>query len=423
MLCRMSDQKPTIRKTMVFVLAALFLGQYGSGVYDLILSNFLRDSQHLVAEQRGWLEFPRELPGILSLFAVSSLFFLNEVRIAAVSCLLMSAGLAAMAFLPDGSGLFMLSIWIMTVSLGQHILMGTIDSIVMHTARPENRSLRLGQMKALGTAASLLGALVVWIKWKFNTSFSVDFFMVAAACLMAALFLSRVPAPSFPKRKGWKQHFVFKKRYKTYYWLEILHGIRKQLYLTFGFWLMVSTLNQPPSYIGKTLLIAGVIGLGTQPFIGWSIRKFGERRVTIFDSIALSLLCVAYAFAPEMLPLHWATVVITICFILDNLLFSLGMARSTYIARICETPADITPSIYTGIAINHVASIFYGIAGGLIWTYAGGPQAVFLIGGIATIAAGFVARRMEDPADSEDGKNNPAPPSPARETPENCIQP
>ena len=159
---------------------------------------------------------------------------------------------------------------------------------------------------------------------------------------------------------------------------------------------MVSTLGQHPSYIAQTLLIAGVIGLGTQPLIGWSIRQFGEKKVMIFDSIALSLLCLAYAFAPQMLPLDWATFAITICFILDNLLFSLGMARSTYIARICETPADITPSIYTGIAINHVASIFYGIAGGLIWAYTGGPQAVFLIGGIATIAAGFVARHMED---------------------------
>ena len=40
---------PRIRKTMVFVLLALFLGQFGSGVYDLIFSNFLRDAQQTVA--------------------------------------------------------------------------------------------------------------------------------------------------------------------------------------------------------------------------------------------------------------------------------------------------------------------------------------------------------------------------------------
>ena len=51
-------------------------------------------------------------------------------------------------------------------------------------------------------------------------------------------------------------------------------------------------------------------------------------------------------------------------FLLDNLLFALGMARSTYVARICERPEEITPSIYTGLAINHVASISYGVLGG-----------------------------------------------------------
>ena len=384
----------TMRRTMLFVLIALFLGLYGGGVYDLIFSNFLRDVHHFDAEQRGLLELPRELPGILSLFAISALFFLNEVRMAAVACVLMAGGMFLLSRSDMGQGFWPLAGMIMVVSLGQHILMGTVDSIVMHTARPENRSLRLGQMKALATAAALLGALVVWVKWKFNQSFAVDFTMTACLCLVAALFLSLVKTPVFPKKKGWRECFIFKKTYKTYYLLEILHGIRKQLYLTFGFWLMVSTLQQSPGYIGQTLLIAGVIGLFTQPLIGWSIRRFGERRVTIFDSIALSCLCLAYAFAPDLLPRHWAVGVVTACFVLDNLLFALGMARSTYVAHISERKEDITPSIYTGIAINHVASIAYGVIGGLIWTYTGGPQAVFLVGGLATVAAGFVARGM-----------------------------
>ena len=349
------------------MLLALFLGQFGSGVYDLVFSNFLRDAQHLDVEMRGFIELPRELPGILSLFVVGMLFMFNEVRMAGVACLLMFGGMYALALCGPGTGLWVLSAWILTVSLGQHVLMGMIDTIVIHTARPENRSLRLGQMKALGTAASLLGALCVWIKWKFNQSFAVDFFIMGGVCLLAAVLLSRVKTPVFPKRRGWRECFVFKRRYTVYYGLEILHGIRKQLYLTFGFWLMVSTLGQSPEHIGKTLLIAGVVGLGTQPLIGWSIKRFGERNVTIFDSIALSLLCLAYAFAPGLLPSHWAVAVVTTCFVLDNLLFALGMARSTYVARICERPEEITPSIYTGLAINHVASISYGVLGGLIW--------------------------------------------------------
>ena len=76
----MSDT-PRIRRVMVAVLAALFLAQLGAGVYDLLFSNYLSDVLHLDAGQRGLMELPRELPGVLSLFVMGALFFLNEVRL------------------------------------------------------------------------------------------------------------------------------------------------------------------------------------------------------------------------------------------------------------------------------------------------------------------------------------------------------
>ena len=68
---------------------------------------------------RGLIEFPRELPGILSLFVVSLLFMFNEVRVAGVACLLMFGGMYALAFCGAGTSLWTLSAWILTVSLGQ----------------------------------------------------------------------------------------------------------------------------------------------------------------------------------------------------------------------------------------------------------------------------------------------------------------
>ena len=387
---------PRIRKVMVAVLAALFMAQLGAGIYDLLFTNYLSDVQGLDAQERGFLELPRELPGVLSLLVMGSLFFLNEVRLAAVSVLLAAIGSFFMLNLGEGASLWQLSLCVVTASLGLHILMGTVDSIVMHTARPENRSLRLGQMRALGTAATLLGAGFIWLKWQFNSSFVVDYAVVILFFVLAAVLLFCVKAPDFPKRKSFRENFILRREYAVYYGIETLHGIRKQLYITFGYWLLVNSMGQPPSQIGKIMLIAGVIGLFTQPMIGKSIKRYGEKKVTIFDSFALSVLCLAYAFAPTMLPAHWAVGVVATCFVLDKILFDLGMARTTYIARICgERRSDITPCIYTGIAINHVASITYGVVGGLIWAYSGGPQAVFLTGGLAVVGAGVLARKMK----------------------------
>lgn len=390
------SKTPRIRKVMLAVLAALFLAQLGAGVYDLLFTNYLSDAQGLNAQERGFLELPRELPGVLSLLVMGSLFFLNEVRLAAVSVLLAALGSYMLMNLGPGASMWELSVCVVTASLGLHILMGTVDSIVMHTARPENRSLRLGQMRALGTAATLLGAGYIWLKWQFNSSFAVDYVLVVAIFIVAAALLFCVRAPQFPKRKSFRENFILRKEYAVYYGIETLHGIRKQLYITFGYWLLVNTMGQPPAQVGKIMLIAGVIGLFTQPLIGRSIKHFGEKKVTIFDSMALSVLCLAYAFAPSLLPAAWAVGVIACCFVLDKILFDLGMARTTYIARICgERRSDITPCIYTGIAINHVASITYGIVGGLIWSYSGGPQAVFLTGGLAVVGAGLLARKMK----------------------------
>ncbi|MBR5887348.1 MAG: hypothetical protein IKZ07_03970 [Akkermansia sp.] len=385
-----------IRKVMVVVLVALFLAQLGGGLYDVLFSNYLNDVLHLDAGARGFMELPRELPGVLSWFVMAALFFLNEIRLAAVSILLAVVGTLMMMLLGEGATLWQLSLTVATASLGLHILMGIVDSIVMHTARPENRSLRLGQMRAMGTAASLIGALFIWLKWKFNQDFMWDYILVTGIFLISSLMLFFVKSPEFPRRKSVKENFILRREYALYYGIETLHGIRKQLYMTFGFWLLVNTLQQPPGRIGMIVLIAGIIGLFAQPFIGMCIKRYGERRITIIDSIALSVLCLVYAFALEMLPGEWAVVAVACCFVLDKVLFAMGMARTTYIARICgERRSDITPCIYTGIAINHVASIAYGIIGGLIWTYTGGPQLVFLTGGLAVVGAGILARKMK----------------------------
>ena len=392
-----TESSPRIRKVMILLLAAIFLAQLGHGIWDLLFSNYLSNVHGLDAGQRGFLELPRELPGILCFAVICALFFLDEIKLTVLACLLAAVGAFGFMKLSADCGMLTLSLWIITASLGAHILIGTIDSIVMHTARPENRSLRLGQMRALGTAATLTGALYIGIKWKFNHDFSVDYAVMGVMMLVAAALLCCVRGTQFPARRSWKESFIIRREYGVYYGLEILHGIRKQLYLTFGYWLMVSTLGQQPSGIGFILLIAGIIGLFTQPLIGWSIKRYGERRVTIFDSIALSILCLVYAFAPGLLPLEWAVGVVATCFVLDNLLFAMGMARTTYIARICgERRHEITPCIYTGIAINHVASIAYGIVGGIIWELTGGPQAVFLIGGLAVVGAGLLAKRMKE---------------------------
>ena len=380
---------------IILILAALFVGSVGNGIYGTIFNNYLADVQQMPASGRGILELPRELPGVLSMFAVGMLFFLNEVRIATVAMLLCCIGTAALALPSISTGFWPLAIWIMVASLGQHILMVIADAIVIHTALPENRGLRLGQMRALGTAAGLLAAFLVWIKWKFNSSYAVDFVFVTILCLVAGAMLMFVKTDKFPDRGGWKDSFFLKRKYAKYYLLETLFGARKQVFITFGSWLMVSTLKLSPSYMGMTLLVAGVLGLAFQPFIGKMIQRFGEGRVLSVDCGILFFVCMTYAFALDLFSPAVALGAITVCFILDSLLFADGAARAHYLGRICERKEEITPSLYTGMAINHVVSIVCAVFGGLLWTWSGSHRLVFVFSAILAILSGIVSETIK----------------------------
>ena len=70
----------------------------------------------------------------------------------------------------------------------------------------------------------------------------------------------------------------------------------------------------------------------------------------------------------------------------DQITFSLGMARDTYVSKIAEQPEDIAPTLSLGISIDHMISMSLPWLGGWIWdTY--GYTMVFT-------GAGFVAILM-----------------------------
>ena len=67
------------------LLATLFFGAAG-GIFLSTLNNYLSDVHGFDAGHRGWLEFPRELPGFLIFIVVGFLLtHMRESRIAALA--------------------------------------------------------------------------------------------------------------------------------------------------------------------------------------------------------------------------------------------------------------------------------------------------------------------------------------------------
>ncbi|MFA6101480.1 MAG: MFS transporter [Victivallaceae bacterium] len=392
------DAAENRKRLILFLLAAIFAFYVAENIYGNIFNNYLDQVQKIGTSARGLLELPRELPGVLSVFAISALFFLSEGAIAAVACFLFSAGLFALAVPGFAGNYWLLCLWLGVASFGQHFFMVIVDAIVLHTASPEKRSLRLGQMKSLITAAGLVASTFVWFKWKYvSQNFNIDFIIAGTGAFIAGLiFVIMKPAGHFKKCNSWRDRIVLKKQYSLYYVLEAFFGARKQVFITFGFWLLVFTLGKSPAYIGKLMLISGVIGLGFRPFIGKIIQLYGERRALVTESVLVVLVCLGYAFAMKLFSLETASIILSVCFIADASLFAFGMARSSYLARTVEKKDDLTPSLYSGMAINHVTSIIGAVLGGLLWKFTGDHLWVFLFAAVLGVIYGFFADRVKD---------------------------
>ena len=81
------------QKVYFGILALTALAQ---GLSGGVLSNYFKDAYQVSAYQRGLIEFPRELPGILVIFFVASLSAFSDLRIAMVAQLLALIGIGVL---------------------------------------------------------------------------------------------------------------------------------------------------------------------------------------------------------------------------------------------------------------------------------------------------------------------------------------
>jgi hypothetical protein len=114
------------------------------------------------------------------------------------------------------------------------------------------------------------------------------------------------------------------------------------------------------------------------------------------DELLLLAICLAYAFASDLLPAPFDLWLLYGAYVFDSILFALRVARTTYLKKIAEDPTDITPTISMGITIDHVVAMTLPILSGYLWE-AYGHRWVFLLAGAIALAGFFVCLRIRVP--------------------------
>jgi nitrate/nitrite transporter NarK len=380
-----------------FLLGVFFLG-INAGVISSAFNNYLNDSFHLSAEQRGFLEFPRELPGFLVLFMTGLLAAVPVRHWAVLTSLLTAAGVAGLGFLSPAYRPMLF--WMLLWSAGSHLFM-TVESVMgLRFAREGGHGRRLGQISGMTNFAAIAGAGAVWLfaGWAGAAVYKWAYGLAALASLASAWLFSRIPAGGEQGAPGGRR-FVFRWSYRWYYLLNIIFGARKQIFLTFAPWVLVTQYGASPAVMASLALAAAAAGVVFRQAFGALTDKIGERRIFMADAAILLLICAGFAFSTFRPLLYFI-------FILDNLMFATRIARTTYLNRIAEEKSHLAPTVSLGITLDHAVSMTIPAAGGLLWAAYGYRAVFYAAAGLAV--AGFLAALAVD-----DGRAKAAAPSPA----------
>lgn len=362
------------RELKLFVIASLALGM-GTSMIDATFNNFLNDRYALSGFQRSFLEFPRELPGFLVVFVSALLSFLCSRRLGVVALVLSAVGALLVGFLSPTY--WIMVVWLFIYSMGGHLFMPVASTIGMELAKEGKTGQRLGQLNAVRNLATIVGSLIIALGFRFLGFDYQHVFAIGAVGFVIAGVLMFSMRPQHPQPSG--TFLKLHKEYRLFYILTVLYGSRKQLFMTFAPWVLVTIFNQPTQILATLLTIGGVIGIMFQPLLGWMIDRFGEKVVLATEAVMLVFVCLGYGFSRSVFPESTALIIVCICFLLDQMLMSVGMARSTYMKKIALKPADIQPALTVSVTIDHIFSISVALIGGAIWS-AFGFQYVFLMG-------------------------------------------
>lgn len=375
-----------------FLLASAFLG-IAMGIDSAIFNNFLNDTFHITVSQRTLMEFPREFPGFLVVFVSGFLFFLGDVRIAAIANILAAAGLMGLGYLSGEFG-FMVA-WMTLFSMGQHLYMPVSSTIGMNLAEEGQLGKVLGKINGTNTATFLVTSLVIAgvFKW-FTIDYKIAFTLQAMAYIASAITIFSM-TPHKMVNKGF--NMIVRKEYKLYYILCVVFGARKQIFITFGPWVLIKVFHQGVSTFAILGFVIAAIGIFAKPYIGHLIDKLGEKFVLASEAILLILICAGYGLAVWIFGNTATALYIVLgCFVVDQILVAAGMARATYLKKIAIKDEDVSPTLSLGISVDHIVSMIIPWFGGLLWDFAG-YEWVFLCGAIIACVNLVLTRFIQVP--------------------------
>ena len=392
------QKKATIIFMIIVALSGLALG-----LSDSVFSNYFRDAYGIDAFQRGLIELPRELPGVLSVFVVSVLAFMGNIKLGIISHVLSIIGIMVLGFSTPAFNVMLVFLFIN--SLGMHMFMPIYDSMGMSLAKKGDFGTVMGRFNGLRTAFTMTAGIMIFVGFRTEffsfTSPIVLNFVIAGVLFVIIVFLLFYIRKFMQDTKAEKSRFVYNKAYIKFYLLAFLFGARKQIMYVYAPWVLIELLDFGADHMAILIIAGAGIGIFLLPAIGKWIDRYGTSKIMIIEAAIFIVIYIGYGIISAGLHGGWligisAVVVVAVAInIIDRMTIQFGMVRSVYMRSIAVVPEDVTPTLATGMALDHIVSIGSAIFCGYLW-FEFGPQYVFVFAGVLAVANMLVAMSIKE---------------------------
>ncbi len=363
-----------------YLLSLVVIG-LSYGLHKGILDNYLAEVVSMTEFDRGVLEFFREIPGLLLVGILAIMYRFSAERIYKIGALVAMVGLVMLSLVPASRVLVTMSICV--YSLGEHIQLGMKNSLGVHYAKPGKSGLSLGKQTSFYDIGTLTGYVIIMVLFRIISGNSLSFRIVFAisAALVLAGFASSTRMTEGSKTDSSKRRFYFRKKFTKYYILEVTYGARKQVFFTFGPYLLVLHYGASASVMSLLFAISATCGFFLAPYIGKLIDKVGYKIVMVSDTLLLVIVCFFYGFAEHFFPINVSFVICCAMYVMDSIISLASMASNVYVQDLSDSPEETRATIATGVSVNHFVTIFVALLGGWVWR-ATGIETLFTISAV-----------------------------------------
>ncbi|MCI8303577.1 MAG: MFS transporter [Lawsonibacter sp.] len=374
------------RAVRLFV-AVLALTALANGLGSNIFSNYFNEVFHIGSVQRGFIEIPRESPGILCMVLVAALGFMGNLWMSVVAQALVLVGLIVMGWMSPSYGTMLVFLFIH--SLGMHLFMPLNDAISMDLAEQGKVGATLGRFKGVNTLFSMAAAVLIFLGFR-TRLFSFEEktilpFVLAAELTAGAVVLLVCMARLMPQSGAVKNHkLLFRKRYMPYYMVTLAYGCQKRIKIVFAPWVVINLLGQGADTVALLTIVTYLAGTWAAPVIGQMLDKLGVKKMLWAEALYIIVSFTVMGLLAGMLaggtfdlkhPLTW---LVFGAYVLCVLFEQFNMVHSYMMRSIALDPSEVTRTLSVGLSVDHVMAIIASPIMGMIWD-AWGVQYVFYL--------------------------------------------